>query len=229
MDRLVQLLMAPFVVGVAIIWVFVGLVFATPLIAKAILIFTIDLLVSAMTQQRHSRAAEGLKNALTFYPKGFAIIFSSLSLALEPPSEAERAYEFAQGRWGPLIDSGKMILLALTFWGATALFFHHLGVVRIVRIAALEQSLVNLVGLGPPRAAAALAPFAPDCTTTAANANLREAARRGAPSMARLPQGEALALRDDPFAGDNWIAVATHDGRAGFIARSLIVCGTPPR
>ncbi len=229
MDRLVQFLMAPFVIGVAFIWVFVGLVFAAPLIAKSILIFTIDLLVSAMTQQRHSRAAEGLKSALTFYPKGFAIIFSSLTYPTHPPTDEQTAYEFAQGRWGPLVDSGKMILLALAFWGTTALFFHHLGIVEIERIARAEQGFANLVGLGPTRVAAAAPRFAPNCSVTAANANFREAARLQSPSITRLPEGEALMLIADPFQGDDWIRVSNRAGQTGYVARSLISCSTPPR
>ena len=229
MDRLVQILMAPFVIGVALIWVFVGLIFAAPLIAKSILIFTVDLLVSAMTQQRHSRAAEGLKNALTFYPKGFAIIFSSLAFATNPPTDEQTAYEFAQGRWGPLVDSGKMIVLALVFWGTTALFFHHFGIVEIERIARAEQGLASLVGLGPTRVAAAAPRFEPNCTVTTPNTNFREAARRQSPSIARLPEGEALMLVADPFQGDDWIRLANSAGQTGYIARSLIRCTTPPR
>jgi hypothetical protein len=182
-----------------------------------------------MTQQRHSRAAEGLKSALTFYPKGFAIIFSSLAYATHPPTDEQTAYEFAQGRWGPLVDSGKMILLALAFWGTTALFFHHFGIVEIERIARAEQGLANLVGLGLTRVAAAAPRFAPNCTVTTANANFRQAARLQSPSITRLPQGEALMLIADPFQGDDWIRVSNRAGQAGYVARSLITCMTPPR
>jgi hypothetical protein len=227
MDRLVQVLMLPFVIGVAIIWAVVGLVFAAPLIAKAILIFTIDLLVSAMTQQRHARAAEGLKNALTFYPKGFAIIVGSLAFADQAP--AESGYEFAQGRWGPLIDSGKMILLALAFWGTTALFFHHMGIFEVERIARLDQGFANLVGIGSTRVAAAAPRFAPDCSINTPNTNLREAARLRSPSITRLPVGTELMLLDDPFAGDDWIRVGTRQSQSGYIAHDLLTCTTPPR
>lgn len=229
MDRLVQFLMAPFVVAVALIWVVVGLVFAAPLIAKAILIFTVDLLVSAITQQRTSRAAEGLKQALTFYPQGFAIIFSSLTRAAEPLSEEQRAYEFARGRWGPLVDSGKMILLALVFWGTTTLYFHHLGVIRIERIAEAEQSLLNLVGLGRAQVAEAAQRFAPNCTINTPNTNLRAAARLQSNAIARLPQDTPVMLIDDPFAGDDWIRVATQDGKAGYVNRDLLTCSVDPR
>lgn len=229
MDRLVQILMTPFVIAVALIWVVVGLVFAAPLIAKAILIFTIDLLVSAITQQRTSRAAEGLKQALTFYPQGFAIIFSSLVRATEPVTEEQRAYEFARGRFGPLVDSGKMILLALVFWGTTALFFHHLGVVRIERIAALEQSALNLVGLGRAQVAEAAPRFAPDCTINTPNTNLRAAARLESNSITRLPQDTQVMLIADPFGGDDWIRIATRDGKSGYVNRDLLTCSVNPR
>jgi hypothetical protein len=229
MDRIVQILMTPFVVAVALIWVVVGLVFAAPLIAKAILIFTIDLLVSAITQQRTSRAAEGLKQALTFYPQGFAIIFSSLMRAADPPTEDQRAYEFARGRFGPLVDSGKMILLALAFWGTTALFFHHLGVVRIERIAQLEQSALNLVGLGRAQVAEAAPRFAPDCAINTPNTNLRAAARLHSNSITRLPQGESVMLIDDPFGGDDWIRIATRNGASGYVNRDLLTCSVNPR
>lgn len=232
MDRLVQFLMLPFVIGVAIIWVFVGLVFAVPLVAKAILIFTLDLLVSAISQKQHSRAAEGLKNALTFYPKGFALIFGSLRSVTEPPETETQAYEFAKGRWGPLVDSGKMILLALVFWGTTALFFHHLGVVRFERIAEAEQGFVDLFSFRPrPVAAAAPEPAPAEfaCRVNTPRSNLREAARRGSPSITRLAEGTELGLIDDPFAGDDWIRVATREGQRGYISRDLITCSTPPR
>lgn len=230
MDRLVQFLMLPFVIGVAVIWVFVGLVFAAPLIAKAILIFTLDLLVSAISQQRHSRAAEGLKQALTFYPRGFALIFGSLSTVTQPPEAdgAGPAYAFAQGRWGPLVDSGKMILLALVFWATTALFFHHLGVMRIERIAQAEQSFADLFSF-QARPVVAATPRTFECRVNTPRTNLREAARRGSPSQARLEEGAELALLDDPFAGDDWIRVETRDGLNGYVARDLITCPTPPR
>ena len=229
MDRLVQLLMLPFVIGVAILWAVVGLLFAAPLIAKAILIFTIDLLVSALSQQRHSRAAEGLKNALLFYPKGFAIILSTLTLATNPPTDEERAYEFAQGRWGPVVDSGKMIMLALVFWGTTAMFFHHLGVVRIDRIAAAEQGFASLVGLGPTRVAAAAQRFTPTCTINTPRTNLRQAARLQSPSITRLPVGEPMMVLDDPFAGDDWIRVGNRNGDEGYVNRDLLTCTQAPR
>ncbi|MDX2277808.1 MAG: SH3 domain-containing protein [Hyphomonadaceae bacterium] len=229
MDRVVQILMAPFVVAVALIWTVVGLVFAAPLIAKAILIFTIDLLVSAITQQRTSRAAEGLKQALTFYPQGFAIIFSSLTHAHEPVTEEQRAYEFARGRFGPLVDSGKMILLALVFWGTTALFFHHLGVVRIERIAMLEQTALNLVGLGRAQVAEAAPRFVPDCSINTPNTNLRSAARLQSESITRLPQDAQVMLINDPFAGDDWIRIATQDGKSGYVNRDLLTCSVDPR
>lgn len=228
MDRLVQLLMAPFVIGVAILWALVGLLFAAPLIAKAILIFTIDLLVSALSQQRHSRAAEGLKNALLFYPKGFAIIISTLTLPTNPPTEEEKAYEFAQGRWGPIVDSGKMIMLALVFWGTTAMFFHHLGVYRIERIAAAEQGFASLIGLGPTRVAAAEPRFDADCTINTPRTNLRQAARLQSPSITRLPVGAEIMLIDDPFAGDDWIHVANAEGQQGYVNRDLLTCATAP-
>jgi uncharacterized protein YgiM (DUF1202 family) len=229
MDRIVQILMTPFVIAVALIWVIVGLVFAAPLIAKAILIFTIDLLVSAITQQRTSRAAEGLKQALTFYPQGFAIISSSLVRGAEPPTEEQRAYEFARGRLGPLVDSGKMILLALVFWGTTALFFHHLGVVRIDRIAQMEQSALGLVGLGRAQVAEAAPRFAPDCTINTPNTNLRAAARLQSNSITRLPQGESVMLIDDPFGGDDWIHITTRDNQTGYVNRDLLTCSVNPR
>ena len=260
MDRLVQLLMAPFVIAVATLWAVVGLFFAFPLVVKAIVIFTIDLLISALTQQRHSRAAEGLRHALLFYPRGFAIIVSALNLNANPPSEEERAYEFARGRFGPLVDSGKMIVLALVFWGTSAMFFHHLGVMRIERIAEWEQSIGSLVGLGPTRVAAASAPrvaeaqaepaapapvtpqpqvtaqpqevarrFASDCTINTPNTNLRAAARRASPSQARLPNGTPVMTGDDPIGGDDWIRVATEDGRAGYVKRELLTCVREPR
>ncbi|MGE0595953.1 MAG: SH3 domain-containing protein [Hyphomonadaceae bacterium] len=232
MDRLVQFLMLPFVIGVAIIWVFVGLVFAAPLIAKAILIFTLDLLVSAISQQRHTRAAEGLKQALTFYPRGFALIFGSLSSVSQPPDAEGAPYEFARGRWGPIVDSGKMIVLAVVFWGTTTLFFHHLGVVRIERIAEAERGVMDLVSFRPrPVAAAAPEPTPTrfDCRVNTPRSNLREAARRGSPSITRLPEGAEVALIEDPFAGDDWIRIATREGQRGYIHRDLITCSSPPR
>lgn len=259
MDRLVQLLMAPFVIAVAALWAVVGLFFAFPLVVKAIVIFTMDLLISALTQQRRSRAAEGLRHALLFYPRGFAIIISALNLSSNPPTEEEKAYEFARGRFGPLVDSGKMIVLALVFWGTSAMFFHHLGVMRIERIAEMEQGMASLVGLGPTRVAAAqpqaeaapettpapqaetpppqAAPqtqasarrFESDCTINTPRTNLRAAARRASPSQARLPNGTPVMTGDDPIGGDDWIRVATEDGRVGYVKRELLTCEREPR
>jgi hypothetical protein len=225
---LARVLMTPFVIGVALVWLCIGWIFAIPLIAKAVVFFTAELLIAAITQgHRAARkpTGQGLKSALVFYPNGFSIIFGTLASLDEEPSTVD-PWEFGSGCLSPLFDMVRIFFLALIFWGTTALFFHHIGLVDLPIIRGIEERAVGMAHLTP-----ALEPVSGgegQCSVIAERANLRSAANANARPVTQLERGATLTLVRDPFTGDNWISVRTGAGELGFIARSTIECSVPP-
>lgn len=225
---LTRILMFPFVIAVAFLWLGLGLVFAIPLIAKAVVFFTIELLFAAIIQRpRSARTGEGLRTALLFYPNGFRIIFGTLGPYDEDSENSDGPWEFSSGFWGPLFDVIRSILLALTFWATTALFFHHIGIYRVELIERLERRILSAIGLsisgGDPTQTTRN-----DCVVNADRANLRETASHTSDVITELDRGAELALVADANPGDSWISVRSESGLSGYIARSLVLCRSPP-
>lgn len=218
-----KILLTPFVLLVASIWLVVGLAFYVPLIAKAVTLFTLQLLLAAITQ-RQTTAGDGLQRALRFYPNGFVIIFNSLNF----DGKSAGGEEYTRGFFGPLIDGLRAIFLALVFWATTLLFFHHLGVWKIGMIDRYEAELLSHLGIRaaplPPRTGPGDLQF----SSVVRPANLRSGPGTEHPTVATLTPEQRLQILDDPDTTDNWVPVRTADGAEGFVALTLLETASSP-
>lgn len=132
MQLLTYLIMLPFVTLVALLWVPLGFVISIALIVLSFVTFTFELLVAAISQRHSRNTGAALRRAIAFWPKGFAIIFGSLTGAADENDEEQTDSKTV---WNVLETIFQTLLATVIFWSATFFVLDQLKILDVRKIA----------------------------------------------------------------------------------------------
>jgi len=164
-----QIIIFPFVIFAAVIWLFVGPIFWIPLLGKSVTIFTLAVLTSAITNRSTANSSANLERAILYYFEGFKAILRSMNIDRSEKTAGDENESLIGSIFSNLASVFQMMAFASVFWITMFVFMHHLGILHLQFVADWEKRLFSSLAVSSPSVSTASKLLQPQTPTSDPN------------------------------------------------------------